>query len=231
MRADGAHFRPTPWIRSARTASISTPSSPTAREVYESRRERFGRHQQELQRRWSLVANARLVAFAAMGLSIWFALRSGDGLLWTLSGLLLVVAAGLVVWHGRLRQRRDRLAALVTVNCVALARLDLAWSAMPSVRGTDLSGGHPYARDLDIVGESSLLRRIATPVVPSGLATLQDWLLNPATHTGIASRQEAVRELSSRIDVRQSVESVGHNPIRRCRIPRRSSPGARRSHG
>ncbi len=156
-----------------------------------------------------MVANIRLAGFAALALTTWFALRSGSAALWILAGGLLAGVIALVAWHAALRRQRDRLASLETVNVRALSRLDLTWSELPPTPAAGVSRSHPYARDLDVVGDASLARRISTPVLTAGWSTLYRWLLSPSDATGIARRQRAVWELSSALDQRQAVEAAG----------------------
>jgi hypothetical protein len=114
-----------------------------------------------------------------------------------------------VAWHARLRRERDRLARLVELNALALARLDLAWDRLPEPPPAGITSDHAYARDLDVVGATSLALRISTPVLLPGWATLHTWLLAPADPDTIVRRQEAIRELGPALDLRQGVEATG----------------------
>ncbi len=188
---------------------ITATDSFTALAEYERRLATFEASRREIQRRWSLVANARLVVFAGAGITTWLALRRSDTGWWIATLVLLVVAFALVVWHGRLRRRRDDLVAMETVNKLAIARFNLDWALVSPVGDTRDMMPHPYARDLDITGDASLVRRISTPVLPMGQETIQQWLLSPADPDIIRDRQAAIRELGARLDLRQQVEAAG----------------------
>src|ERR671910_868078 len=74
--------------------------------------------------RWNVVANARLVAFlaavAAAAWGLWGRAPAG----WALAGLLLSVFGVLAVYHARLGRQRTRLAMLRAIQEEALARVD-----------------------------------------------------------------------------------------------------------
>jgi len=180
-----------------------------AHATYSTRRDAFEAHRAAIQRRWNLVANIRLLGFVAVALAAWWALRGPHLGKWAVVAALLIVVIGLVAWHTRLRRRRDALAALVAVNGLAIARLDLDWDALPVPPIAEIPRSHPYAWDLDVAGQGSVLRRLSTPVLRNGWQTLAGWLLAPAAEPTIQARQEAVRELAPALDLRQQVEAAG----------------------
>ncbi len=121
----------------------------------------------------------------------------------------MVALIGLVNYHTSLRRKRDRLGAMVAVNELADARLNLKWNQLAESPLGEIPRAHPYAWDLDVVGETSLLRRISTPTLMHGWQTLQAWLLGPADAATITGRQAAVSELARQLDLRQQVEAAG----------------------
>ncbi|MEI8203286.1 MAG: hypothetical protein WCH34_09760 [Bacteroidota bacterium] len=64
---------------------------------------------------------------------------------------------------------------------------------------------HPYADDLDIFGTSSLFQLINRCTLSKSSEILANWLLHPAMPVEISERNEAIRELSEKIDWRQRV--------------------------
>lgn len=145
----------------------------------------------------------------ALAVAAWWALTAPNPLKWMLVVVLAGVTAALVAYHASLRRRRDRLAGLVLVNELAIARLDLDWKAMPKAPDAGVPRSHPYAWDLDVVGAASMARRLSTPTLLNGWHTLHAWLLGPAGATAIGERQAAVRELANDLDLRQGVEVAG----------------------
>lgn len=123
--------------------------------------------------------------------------------------LSVVVFLGLVVWHRKVRARLRWARTLVGINEAAISRLGRDWTALPPTEMESPDRQHPYATDLDVSGETSLFRLFTTVTLPPGVATLRRWLLAPAVPAEIRDRQEAVEDLSGRLDFRQTLEGKG----------------------
>ncbi|MGD2120483.1 MAG: hypothetical protein PVJ76_02005 [Gemmatimonadota bacterium] len=126
-------------------------------------------------------------------------------------GALVCVVAfmALVAWHRRVRKRRSYFEAMARINQIALARAERRWRNLPDPAFEEPHTDHPYAQDLDICGQASLLRLFTTVTLPPGLRTLRDWVLSPAEPGQIVLRQGAVAELAPRIDLRQELQVEG----------------------
>ncbi|HEV2128636.1 MAG TPA: hypothetical protein VGR22_08470 [Thermomicrobiales bacterium] len=186
------------------------PSDHTAPAWYQERIDRLTAEHTEVQGRWSLLANVRLVLFVILGVAIWQWWAGGSILAAVIALATAVVLVPLIAFHRRLRGERDRIDRLIRVNTLARQRAALAWEAdLPHTPLPATPPGHPYARDLNMIGEESLLRRIGTPVTVMGWRILQSWLLSPASPEAILERQPAVRELGEDIDLRHEVEQTG----------------------
>ena len=72
-----------------------------------------------------------------------------------------------------------------------------------------LDDGHPYAADLDLFGPGSVFERLNGCRTRTGEDTLAGWLLGPAGPEEVAARQEAVRDLSPRLDLREALAVAG----------------------
>jgi ABC-type multidrug transport system fused ATPase/permease subunit len=73
---------------------------------------------------------------------------------------------------------------------------------------------HPYTYDLDIFGNYSLFQYINRSNTQPGALTLANWLKKQAPLGEIQLRQEAVKELSEKIDWRQELRTIFyHNPL------------------
>ncbi|PDV97082.1 MutS family DNA mismatch repair protein [Candidatus Chloroploca asiatica] len=177
-------------------------------QIYQERRTQFEALRVVAARRWSQVANWRLIIAVALmtsgGVGWW---RGLPILLWLALGLLGLFL-GLVAYHNRLAAQRDRLAALVAQNDEGLVRLRRDWAALPLRQPT----GHileatelMLAVDLDLLGPASLQHLLNTPRSPAGRATLQRWLLSPARPHVVYERQQAVAELAPLIDLRDEL--------------------------
>ena len=179
--------------------------------------EEFRRRLEEARRRHDhhagragLVSNLRLLAFAAaIGALVWAELRPEvGGIAFALFGLSLLAFFALIVRHSRLTAEAKREAERAAVNREALARLERDWDALPSIRET-APPGHAYARDLDLFGHGSLARFLGTAGTAVGRDRLHRWLLERGPVDEVRRRQEAVRELAPRLDLRQEIQVAG----------------------
>ena len=155
------------------------------------------------------MANIRLVVFFVLAVLLW-QWYAGD-LAWAGVGAVVAIAVliPLVVTHRRLRLARDDLARMITVNERGRDRALLRWdSDLPQSPLSVPDHDHSYARDLNVIGEASLLRRIGTPATVAGWHAIQSWLLHPSDCETIRERQAAVDELGGEIDLRQHVEQA-----------------------
>ena len=74
---------------------------------------------------------------------------------------------------------------------------------------------HFYANDMDIFGHASLFQYLNRTVSEMGSERLAGWLLNPAAAAEIQSRQEALKELATKIIWCQHLQAHGkENPVR-----------------
>ena len=68
---------------------------------------------------------------------------------------------------------------------------------------------HSYAADLNVLGEGSLFQLLCTCRTEVGRQRLADYLLHPATLNEAALRQNAVKELRPRTDLRKRINFLG----------------------
>lgn len=169
----------------------------------------FSERYREVQRRWSLIANLRLVIVVVIAIALWQWWQDRDTALLSLAGALLVGLIVLIVIHTRMRSTRDALQRMVAVNQRACSRLEQAWDDAPMPPEPGIGRDHPYAWDLNIVGRASLAHRIGTPVTKYGWDALYRALLGGSSPAGIPARQEAIGDLAAAIDLPQTVEAAG----------------------
>lgn len=126
---------------------------------------------------------------------------------WALVPAILLFT--LVVAHGRIRERLRRITAAVQFHEMGLARLDGSW------QGRGVSGDrfrddvHPYADDLDLFGAGSLFELLCTAKTRAGEDVLARWLLTAAAVEEIRDRNEAIQELTGRLDLREEIALLG----------------------
>jgi hypothetical protein len=125
--------------------------------------------------------------------------------------LPLVPFVALLVLHQRCRRRRERALRAVAFHEQGLARLEDRWPGTGNDGARFEDAGHPYASDLDLFGTGSLFEHLCLARTLSGEATLARWLGEPAAPAEVAARQEAVRELAPRLDLREDVALLGED--------------------
>lgn len=180
------------------------------RSVYERRLAERTRELAHAQAADDRLVRARQVLLAAMAGLAWLVFRThalGPG--W----LVLAAAAfgGLAVWHGRVARDRRIAERRVAFYERGLARLDGRWAGQGTPGEAWLDHDHPYAADLDLFGPGSLFELLCTARTHAGEAKLAAWLLAPASPAEVRVRQEAVRELAPRLDLREDLALLGED--------------------
>ncbi len=150
----------------------------------------------EILQRSSNLTRWRLLTFIA-GFFATFIAYSISNTTGTLALITAVVIFGvLVVFHRRVQRTADRLAIWQRMKYEALARLQLHWNALPDEVTIPVEAIHPFAYDLDILGDYSLYRLLDTTGSVGGSRRLSDWLLQTLPDIpSILRRQALVREL------------------------------------
>ncbi len=183
-------------------AGSPDPDQGRPRDVYASRLRDSRSKLADDDRQLGLYANLRLVTFLGLlGVSSAALILKLLSLWWAVVPALLFVAC--VLRFDRAERAAQRSARLAQHYDDGLAKLDDRW--MGNGRGGDQFrvADHLYADDLDILGPGSLFQRIAIVRTHPGAATLARWLLGPAALDEVRARQEAVRALRPRLDLRE----------------------------
>ena len=124
--------------------------------------------------------------------------------------LLPVGAFGILAYyHERLYRARDRAQRAVTFYERGLERIENRWQGKGNQETSYADDAHLYAKDLDIFGPASLFELLCTARTRAGEETLARWLREPAPHSEILRRQEAVRELRDYLDLREDLSLIG----------------------
>ena len=72
-----------------------------------------------------------------------------------------------------------------------------------------INQNHPYTSDLDIFGQHSIFQLINRTTTESGAIGLSEWLSEPAPNVEIQDRQQAIKELSQKLEWRQDFQAAG----------------------
>jgi hypothetical protein len=170
------------------------------------------RHRTEAATRWRgldrRISNLRLVVFAAIAATAWFAFGAKTlGIGWFV--LPIAVFVTLLPIHERIIRSRERADQAVAYYERALARLEHRWAGSGEPGEGFRDARHPYAEDLDLFGHGSLFELLCTARTRAGEQCLASWLRKPAKPDRIRARQAAVEELRQRIDLREDLALLG----------------------
>lgn len=175
-----------------------------ARSIYSDRLAALESERARLRQRDRLFGYSKLgFAVVAVVFALWLA-REYPGLLaWALVPALIFA----VLWiaHERLLRTLNQSSRLEAFYKRGLARLDDQWAGEGDTGERFADPNHLYAHDLDIFGPGSLYELISQAASAPGQHTLAEWLLHPASADEIIQRQQAVRELTPRLDLREQL--------------------------
>ncbi len=141
----------------------------------------------------------RIIFIAGAVLALVFCNVSGTRAGWFVAGLLTIVFCVVTILHNRVRESINRIALLIDIKRLQIARIHLDWDQLPPVEHSSAAyAGHPFATDLDIVGQRSLHRLLDSAVTSEGSERLKSWLLEVRPSAPlIEHRQTLVRELKN----------------------------------
>jgi hypothetical protein len=126
----------------------------------------------------------------------------------------LLIFTGFVYFHMRLKKRIALLRDWIEIKRTHVARCLLDWTKIPSSGEYNIPSNHPFALDLDIVGEYSLSRLLDTTFSSYGREKLISTLLQTSpVMENVAHQQRLVRELIPRSLLRDKLFLKGssHN--------------------
>ncbi len=177
---------------------------------YQTRRDLWRSERQSLERLFIRIGNWRLTLGLMEAVLAWLAFGSRVIPAWPLLVPLLAFIA-LVVWHQRVIRRRTFADRALKFYESRLARVDGHWTGTGPAGDQFRSADHVYADDLDVFGRGSLFELASTCRLAAGEQTLANWLLAPASPEQVLARQEAVRELGPRLDLREEIALLGED--------------------
>jgi hypothetical protein len=193
--------------------SVSDPRADYRRRVTEHQRAR-----DDARRASVRIGTVRLLTFLALAAAlVLFDVWEGGAERVAL-GVAIALGALFVAeirWHRRTRQREAWHEALRALAHEGILRLDRRWrelaEALPAGEGAAEApaAAHPYARDLDVLGEASLVRLLGPVTSELGRGKLRAWLLEPSAPERARERRDAVHELAPQVELRTILAAHG----------------------
>ncbi len=111
----------------------------------------------------------------------------------------------LVAYHRRVQMALARFITYRDLKRRHIARIRLDWDLLP-VSDLTVAQTHPFAHDLDLVGEFSLHRLLDTAIAYGGSARLLEWMTAPAPDAALLrERQALVQELAPLVNFRDKL--------------------------
>ena len=161
---------------------------------------------QAISRRYWNARRAIFIAGALLALA--FCSLAGTRAAWVLAGLIAILFTVVTVFHNKVRDSLTRISVLIDIKQVQIARIRLHWDRLPPIDPVS-TGDHPFASDLDIVGERSLHRLLDSAVTREGSERLKGWLLSVRPDADqIHQRQALVRELKDHSVFRDKLQML-----------------------
>jgi hypothetical protein len=177
---------------------------------YTARRDRWRAEHGRLQREFIRIGNWRLAVAGAGAALAYIAIgRHAVSAWWLLAPVGGFVA--LVVWHQRVLRGRTLAERAIRFYERGMARLHDAWMGNGNAGEQFRDAAHVYSEDLDVFGKGSLFELTATARTSSGEQTLADWFRRPTDREEALARQEAVRELTGQLDLREDIALLGED--------------------
>jgi len=136
-----------------------------------------------------------------------YAVRQQVSFLWP--SLPVPLAAASVQGLRRYRQSRNRMSRLQRFYDRAVQRIQGKWARNGADGNEFCDAAHAYAKDLNVFGEGSLFELLCTVRTANGQRGLAQYLLTAPALEETLSRQEAIRELKGRRDLREKVALLG----------------------
>jgi len=162
-----------------------------------------------LDQRSGQISNLRLLAFAAILLTLWLAIRGTVHAWWIIAPM--AAFAALIIWHDRVRHAMTCARRAVHVYEWGVARIADVWHSYGQKGEPFRQSDHVYSEDLDLFGEQSLFQLLSTARTRMGQHTLARWLMAPAPVPVILERQKAIAELRKRLDFREALAVAGED--------------------
>ncbi len=180
------------------------------RDEYRRRFETWNARLAGSERQFRMLGNARLATGIAAVVVAAISLGAGWISPWWLIAPVAIFVA-LAVRHQGVERTRTNSARAVSHYENALARVENRWAGRGHTGDAFRDPKHLFADDLDLFGRGSLFELLCTARTSTGERTLANWLLEPGRVGDVAARQEAVAELSPRLDLREQIALLGED--------------------
>ncbi|MEK6513370.1 MutS-related protein [Myroides odoratimimus] len=175
-------------------------------EIYNKRQLLFNTKYNAIRSKYKIVGAIRLIVFFTIIYFFYLALANADTFYLYITGGLIVAFLVLLRVHVEYSWKMRYVQALKEINTDELAFLEE--DKRPFDSGEEFkTTEHPYAFDLDIFGHKSLYQYLNRTATFIGKQKLADLLKGKLTSEAILDNQEAIKELSQKVEWRHEINA------------------------
>lgn len=179
--------------------------------IYQNRISQFSNRVKDIKNRETFLSMVKLALVGGGIFSLYkVSMGSSHFYLFLLVGFVVLFALAVVI-HEHYIQKKTFAETLKSINESEIR--SLRYEFLDVNRGDEfIHTDHSFSSDLDIFGEKSIFHAINRTTTWWGNTCLADWLREVPGEKGIIhilKRQDAVRELADKIDIRQKIQAYG----------------------
>ena len=171
---------------------------------------RIGKEQEKIKKEnvnFNIFGTLRLISFAMIVFFAYKYVKKPINTFLYLLVLSVVLFIAFIIYHSKIRERLDFSKKIIGINERYLSRMDGSWVDFKDTGQEFVDKNHRYSSDLDIVGKRSLFQLINLTHTFYGRKIFANDLLESGySKSEIEERQEAVKELKSKLDFCQELE-------------------------
>jgi hypothetical protein len=171
-------------------------------EIYKAKKIRFSTALTAINKKYNSISVLRLLTIVLFFISSYYYIKTSDIIFVVASIVLFGAFVILMRIHSKLVFEKQVHQALFDINENEIEYLER--NKIPFENGQEFNDfNHPYAYDLDVFGDHSLFQNLNRTATFIGKKTLANQLLALAPNKEITRNQQAVKELSNKLDWRQ----------------------------
>ena len=160
-------------------------------QLIEKKIERLNGRITEMQKQSRSLTQVRIVTFLAGMLISGFVFINWGAVPWlAVTALVFIPFIVSVALHRRVDNAVTKWTTWRGLKQMHLARINLDWTTLPDPLQMEIEKDHPFAVDVDLLGEFSLHRLLDTAVSESGRQRLANWVLNLEPKVDIVLRRQ-----------------------------------------
>ena len=176
--------------------------------IYKTRLDKFLSLYNQQRQRFNIMSTIRIVLLVVFLLSLYLMIKNDGAAQWIIIAIFSSIAFFILInKHMKLAQKMRMHRALADIN--QNEHNYLSRTSIPFDDGNEhILTKHPYTYDLDIFGDHSLFHRLNRTATYIGSRKLAHFLSHRLSNEEIFSQQDAIKEISSKIEWRQEMLAV-----------------------